>query len=124
MARYAPIQRTQERVRRNASAELAVSRHGVSASALTRWTRKQDGQRTRCSDRSGWMGMRAPQQGHTVLRRLSCRASRITWVNRAPPVIAKGKLLIADLSDALAKHTATEAAFAMGPGEAWLVTGN
>jgi hypothetical protein len=45
------------------------------------------------------MGIRAPQQLHTLVRRASALASRTTSANNGPLTMAKGRHRIGDLSD-------------------------
>ncbi len=60
--------RTQDLVRRSASAAPAVRRHGASSFSITRCQRAHPGHRTVCSSRSGSIRIRAPQQPHRVRR--------------------------------------------------------
>ena len=89
--------RSQRRVRRNASAEVAERCQGVSSLVATLCQRVQVGQRTDRSARSGCIGMRAPQQLQTAVRRGSALASRTTWANRGPLTMANGRPLMRTL---------------------------
>ena len=90
--------RSQRRVRRSASAEVAESRQGISSPTAMHCQREQVGQRTLCSARSGSISIRAPQQLHMAVRRGSAWASRMTCANNGPLTIANGKPRIGTLS--------------------------